>query len=168
MPPINSFTAIDFETAQGKRWSVCQVGIVRVENGKVVDKFESLIKPPENIYFPMNIRIHGITPKMTASAPTFKLVWNKIKPFIHEQNVVAHNGAFDFSCVKQSLEFYSLEHPEYNQHCTLKIYGEGLSPLCDRFGIELNHHDALSDAMACAKLFLMHLKNGKEGRQKLK
>jgi len=34
---MNTFTAIDFETAQGKRWSVCQVGIVRVENGQVVD-----------------------------------------------------------------------------------------------------------------------------------
>ena len=161
MPPINSFTAIDFETAQGKRWSVCQVGIVKVENGKVIDKFESLIKPPDNFYHPINISIHGIRPGMTASVATFKQLWPNIKPFIHNQNVVAHNGAFDFNCLKQTLEFYSLPQPQYNQHCTLKIYGEGLAPLCDRYGIELTHHDALSDAMACAELFLLYLKKQK-------
>lgn len=36
----NAFTAIDFETAQGYRWSICQVGLVRVVNGDVVAKLE--------------------------------------------------------------------------------------------------------------------------------
>ena len=159
MSPINSFTAIDFETAQGKRWSVCQVGIVKVENGKVVDTFKSLIKPPGNEYFWMNTNIHGINASMTVNSPTFKSLWTQIKPFIHNQNLVAHNAAFDVSCLKQTLDYYALPHPVFNQHCTLKIYGEGLSDLCDQFGIELEHHDALSDAMACAELFLKHLKN---------
>lgn len=72
MPPISSFTAIDFETAQGPRWSVCAVGIVRVENYKIIEQLDYLIQPPDNKYHFMNSRIHGITAKMTLDAPNFK------------------------------------------------------------------------------------------------
>ncbi len=41
----NSFTAIDFETAQGKRWSICQVGLMRVENGVITEQLSLLVQP---------------------------------------------------------------------------------------------------------------------------
>ncbi len=155
---ISAFTAIDFETANGKRWSICQVGLVRVENGKVKEQYSSLVQPPNNFYWDNFIDIHGITPAMTANARTFDKVWKEMKPFIKDQNLVAHNGfAFDFHCLKQTLEHYSLAVPKYTGHCTYKIYKESLSTLCKTYNITLNHHDALSDALACAKLFNLHL-----------
>ncbi|HEY5392284.1 MAG TPA: 3'-5' exonuclease [Hanamia sp.] len=154
----NSFTAIDFETAQGKRWSICQVGLVRVENGTIKNQLSVLVQPPDNYYWNNFIDIHGITPKLTRKAQTFDRVWQQIAPFIENQNVVAHNGfAFDFHCLKQTLEYYDMTVPTYNGHCTYKIYGDNLASLCRQYNIPLNHHDALSDARACAELYKLHL-----------
>ena len=154
----NTFTAIDFETATGRRSSICQVGIVRVENGSMREKISILVQPPNNYYWDSFIDIHGITPEMTMNAPRFHLIWKQIFPFIENQHVVAHNGfAFDFQCLKQTLEHYKLSAPNYTGHCTYKLYGESLSSLCKKYNITLNHHDALSDAMACAELFNLHL-----------
>lgn len=156
----NSFTAIDFETAQGKRWSICQVGLVRVEKGVIIEKISELVRPPKNVYWDNLIDIHGITPQMTAKAPTFDKIWRQIKPFINNQNVVAHNGfSFDFHCLNQTLEYYKITQSKFTGHCTYKIYGEKLDLLCRKYKIPLNHHDALSDAMACAELYKLHLNN---------
>lgn len=154
----NSFTAIDFETAQGYRWSICQVGIVRVENGVIKDQLSVLVQPPDNYYWSNLIAIHGITPNLTWKAQTFDRVWEQIAPFIINQNVVAHNGfSFDFQCLKQALEYYEKPVPGYKGHCTYKIYRDNLASLCRKYNIPLNHHDALSDARACAELYKMHL-----------
>lgn len=159
----HTFTAIDFETAHGKRWSICQVGLVRIENGSITDQLSLLVQPPNNYYWNNFIEIHGITPEQTADAPTFDLVWHQIEPYIKNQHVVAHNGiAFDFHCLKQTLDYYKLETPDYIAHCTYKIYGNHLASLCEEYKIPLNHHNALSDALACAELFNMHLEKNRE------
>jgi len=156
----NSFTAIDFETAQGYRWSICQVGLIRVENGKIVKQLDLLVQPPHNYYWDKFIDIHGITPEDTAKAPTFDIIWPQVEPYIKGQHVVAHNGfSFDFHCISQTLEYYGLKAPDYEKHCTYRIYGDNLASLCKSYNIELNHHNALSDAMACAELFLLSLNN---------
>lgn len=152
-----TFTAIDFETAQGKRWSICQIGIVRIVDGKVTEKINRLIRPPGNTYNYYNTQVHGIDATATRSAPDFDQVWPEISHLIHGQIVVAHNGAFDFSCLAQVLDYYQLSHPVFEKQCTYKIYGKKLSLLCQEHSIELNHHDALSDAMACAELYRKHL-----------
>jgi DNA polymerase III subunit epsilon len=153
----NSFTAIDFETAQRKRWSICQVGLVRVENGLIKDKLSVLMQPADNYYWENFINIHGIKPQLTRRAPTFDKVWEQIFPFITDQNVVAYNGAFDFHCLKQTLEYYNMAVPAYNGNCTYKIYRNNLASLGRKYNIHLNHHDALSEAMACAELYKLHL-----------
>lgn len=156
----NSFTAIDFETAHGKRWSICQVGLVRVENSIITDQLSILVQPPNNFYWDRFIDIHGIDSEKTASAPTFNKIWHQIEPFIKGQNVVAHNGfSFDFPCLNQTLEYYNLPTPNYTGHCTYRLFGENLAILCKKHNITLNHHDALSDALACAELFKIHLNN---------
>ncbi len=156
----NTFTAIDFETANGKRSSICQVGLVRFVNGIATEKINFLVQPPNNIYWDKMIDIHGITAAQTANAPTFDKLWLQIEPFIAQQQVVAHCGfMFDFNCLKQTLEYYELPRPNFTGHCTYKIYKNKLDALCSQYNIALNHHDALSDAMACGELFLIHLKN---------
>jgi DNA polymerase-3 subunit epsilon len=152
-----NFTAIDFETAHGKLWSICQVGLVRVENGAIVKELELLVQPPRNEYHWGNSRVHGISKKDTAHAPFFNEIWHEMEPYISGQHVVAHNASFDCACLVETLKFYGLPQPRYKDHCTVKIYKRNLALLCETYGIELNHHNALSDARACASLFMMHL-----------
>jgi DNA polymerase-3 subunit epsilon len=155
---MNSFTTIDFETAQGYRWSICQVGLVRVENGIVTKDINLLVQPPDNYFWSRFTAIHGIAAKDTANAPTFDQIWYQIAPFIKNQNVVAHNGfGFDFPVLSKTLEYYGLQIPDYNKFCTYKIYKTNLANLCKRFEIALNHHDALSDARACGELYWRYL-----------
>ena len=156
---MKTFTAIDFETAQGYRWSICQVGLIRVENGIITNELDILVQPPNNYYWSRFTDIHGISASDTRHAPTFAAVWHQIEPFITNQNVIAHNGfSFDFPVLSNTLEYYGLSTPEYNKFCTYKMYKSNLADLCKEHKIPLNHHDALSDARACATLFLMHLK----------
>jgi len=160
----NTFTAIDFETAQGFRWSICQVGLVRVENGIITKEISFLVQPPGNYYWKwFTDDIHGISPKHTVNEPTFDKVWHIMEPFITNQNVVAHNGfSFDFNVLSNTLEYYGMQAPEYEKFCTCNIYHrKSLNTLCNEFGIPLNHHEALSDARACAELFLRHLGENK-------
>lgn len=157
---MNTFTAIDFETAQGYRWSICQIGLIRVENGLITKELNILVQPPNNYYWPQFTAIHGIKAKDTINSPTFNQVWNQMAPYIENQNVIAHNGfAFDFPVLSKTLEYYGRSAPEYNKFCTYKIYKSNLAKCCQEHNIPLNHHDALSDAKACAELYLRHLKN---------
>jgi len=150
-----TFTAIDFETAQGYRWSICQVGLVRYENGLILKELNLLVQPPDNYYWDQFSDLHGLSAQDTVTAPTFGVVWPLIQTYIEGQCVVAHNGfGFDFVCLRESLAFYGLNEPDYDKHCTYKLYRDNLASLCSKHEIPLNHHDALSDARACAELFL--------------
>jgi DNA polymerase III subunit epsilon len=154
---IDSFTAIDFETSTASRTSICQIGLVRVENWKVTEQVSLLIQPPQNHYLYQYTRVHGIKAAHTKTAPTFDMAWSSMEPYITNQHVIAHNGfAFDFPVLRDTLLYYGLEVPPFQGHCTLKIYKRNLAFLCETYNIPLNHHDALSDAMACAKLFMLH------------
>ena len=153
-----TFTAIDFETANHARTSICQVGLVRVEAGVIIRELSLLVQPPQNYYLPKFTEIHGIKPADTFHAPTFEEVWPQLEPYIMGQRVVAHNGpSFDFNVLRQTLAHYSLRVPAFEGICTFAIYRKNLAALCTEHSIELNHHDALSDARACAALYLRHL-----------
>ena len=161
---MKSFVAIDFETATGYRNSCCSVGIVSVENGIIVDEFHSLIQPPGNEYWYQNIRVHGIEPEDTAQVGSFDKVYPEIRKRLLGKNIVAHNESFDRGVLKSSMELYNLNYSELSLpekwDCTMKIYRQkgfakaNLSYCCNIMNIELNHHEALSDARACALLFL--------------
>jgi len=155
---MNTFTAIDFETARGKRWSICRVGLVRVENGMITDELSILVQPPNNFYWEWFTDIHGITPEITKNEPAFDHIWHLVEPFIKNQLVIAHNGfCSDFDVLAKTLEYYGLHVPEYEKHCNYGIYNDNLFSLCPRFQIALYRHEALSDARACTELFLLHL-----------
>ena len=159
-----NFTAIDFETATGKRDSACAVGIVTVKNGEITEEYYTLIQPPGNEYFGMNIAVHGIQPRDTASSPTFDQLYPEIRKRLQHQTIVAHNEIFDRSVLKRTMESYALSYGELGLadrwECTMRIYkAKGYVPYklnscCERLGIPLNHHEALSDAIGCAKLYL--------------
>jgi DNA polymerase III subunit epsilon len=158
-----NFTAIDFETATA--FHPCSVGIVTVENGIIVDEFVSLIKPPKNEYSPYTIAVHGIYPRDTIYAKSFSQVFPEIQKRLQNRIIVAHNESFDRNVLMKSMALYGLNYDNLNigdrWQCTVKIYkAKGLKPTklsdcCREMKIALNHHEALSDARACAKLFLM-------------
>lgn len=159
-----NFVAIDFETATGKRESACALGIVTVAGGEITEAWHTLIKPPDNQYWRMNIEVHGITPAKTKNSPDFAAVYPEIRKRLQGKIVVAHNESFDRGVLKSCMEFYGLDYSELllpaRWECTVKIYRAlgfapcRLSNCCERMRIELNHHEALSDALACAQLYL--------------
>jgi len=103
---------------------------------------------------------------MTAEAPDFPASWTIWRHWIEGQTVVAHNVSFDRSCLDQALEFYGLEPVAYETQCTYRIWGHSLDSCCRDLGIPLkNHHDALEDAMACARLYLEAGRQGKVPNQ---
>ena len=102
-----NFIAIDFETATGKRASICEAGICVVKDGKVGETKSWLVRPEDNAYSYYNIQIHGIRPEDTWDAPEFPEVWEEIMEYLDETPVlVAHNAAFDISCIRTPLELY--------------------------------------------------------------
>lgn len=158
-----NFTAIDFETATG--YHPCSVGIVTVENGIITDEFGTLIKPPRNEYNPYTIQVHGIYPRDTINAKSFLQVYPEIEKRLKNRVIVAHNESFDRNVLVKSMALHGLVYEDLNiaarWECTVKIYkAKGLKPTklsdcCREMNIELNHHEALSDARACAKLFML-------------
>ena len=97
---MRDFAAIDFETANNERSSVCSVGVVIVRNGEIVDSFYSLIQPEPNYYNYWCSQVHGLTRQDTEDAPIFPEVWKQIEPLIEGLPLVAHNKALDESCLK--------------------------------------------------------------------
>ena len=97
---MQDFAAIDFETANNERSSVCSVGVVVVWGGEIVDKFYSLIKPEPEYYNYWCSQVHGLCADDTDNAPIFPEVWKQIEPKIAGLPLVAHNKAFDESCLK--------------------------------------------------------------------
>ena len=154
------FVAVDFETADRFRDSACAVGMVRVESGKIVHKEHRLIKPPRK-YFEFTF-IHGITWDMVASEPDFQDVWPSLKNILTGIDfLAAHNSSFDRSVLHACCEKSNIKPPSIPFQCTVKlarkkwgIYPTKLPNVCSYLDIPLNHHEALSDAEACAKIVI--------------
>ena len=159
---MKDFAAIDFETANGKRSSVCSVGIVIVREGRIVDKFYSLIRPRPNYYTQWTTAIHGLDHFDTDYEENFPEVWDRISDRIEGLPLVAHNKPFDESCLKAVFAKYGMPYPGYVFHCTLaasrrclKLPNHKLHTVAAACGFDLaNHHHALADAEACAEIAL--------------
>lgn len=158
---MTDFAAIDFETANGARTSVCSVGVVVVRGGVVVDTFYSLIQPEPNYYYYWNTRVHGLTRRDTDNAPLFPAVWAQVASRIAGLPLVAHNKAFDESCLKAVMRCYQMDYPDYTFLCTLHasrrklphLRSHKLDVVAAACGYEMrNHHHALADAAACAAI----------------
>ncbi|GAB7089366.1 3'-5' exonuclease [Marinifilum fragile] len=155
-----NFTAIDFETANGKRNSACSLGLVKVENGVIVDSREWLISPPEMYFHPINVSIHGITEDDVANQPSFNYIWDEVEDYLQDSMVIAHNASFDVSVLRACLETYGIPNPDFDYMCTVQISkylwpsmpNHKLNTLAHLFDIPLKHHDALEDTLACAKI----------------
>ncbi len=161
---MKNFVAIDLETANHLRSSVCSVGLVVVKEGKIVDKFYSLIYPRPDFFTDWTTDVHGLTMEDVKDAKTFPEVWKQIEPKIQGLPFVAHNSPFDESCLRAVFEEYKMDYPDYEFHCTCRAAREKLKDVLPNHqlhtvasycGYDLkNHHHALADAEACAAIAL--------------
>ena len=161
------FVAIDFETATSCWDSICSMGICVVENNKVKEIKEILIKPVPFEFKEMNISIHGITPDMVRDKPTIHEIWDDVRHYVQNKLVVAHNASFDVGALRKTLDGCGIELPTFKYICTVKLsqiaYPElpshKLINLGDSLGINFSHHTACDDAYACAEVLLHILRD---------
>lgn len=153
------YIAIDFETANSSLTSACSLGIVVVEEDKITKKLHFYIDPNE-VFYPYNISIHGITEEDVMDADTFDILWPKIRDYF-DGYVYAHNASFDISVLKALIEKYNLEVPNIKWGCTLKIArkiwngklgNNKLGTISNFLEIEHDYHNALSDALVCVAI----------------
>ena len=159
---MKDFAAIDFETANEQRCSVCSVGVVVVRDGIIADRFYSLIHPEPEYFQWFCQQVHGLGPEDTENAPVFPYVWEKIEPLIEGLPLVAHNARFDEGCLREVFRVYQMDYPEYVFLDTLaasrslfgwRLPNHKLPTVAAACGYELtNHHHALADAEACAAI----------------
>ena len=159
---MKDFAAIDFETANECRSSVCSVGVVIVRDGRIVDSFYSLIHPEPEYYQRFCQQVHGLSGEDTEDALVFPYVWEKIAPMIEGLPLVAHNSPFDEGCLKEVFRVYQMDYPDYEFYDTLsasrKYFGcrlpnHQLQTVAAACGYDLtHHHHALADAEACAHI----------------
>jgi DNA polymerase-3 subunit epsilon len=161
LPPLDrTFVAIDFETADNGADSACAIGLVRVEDSKVVARETLLVRPPrERIIFSY---LHGITWAMVKDAPVFAAAWAKLAPLLDGATfLAAHNAPFDRRVLAECCSAAGLSPPPLPFVCTVQLARRtwalkeaNLPAVCRRLGIGLIHHNAGSDAEACARIVI--------------
>ncbi len=158
-----TYCAIDFETSCNAKASACAVGAARIRDGVVTETFYSLIKPPAGMeILPFFTSIHGISNEDVKDAPTFAELWPRLKAFLGSDTLVAHNAPFDMGVLGAALDYYDIADPVPFFVCTVTLSrrkwpslpNHKLNTMCRYLNIELSHHEALSDAVACAKVFV--------------
>lgn len=156
------FTAIDFETANRRSDSACQLGAAVVRGGAIVARHQWLIRPRPFYFDAGNIRIHGISPQHVADELEFDERWDEIWSVLSSDCLIAHNAAFDIRVLQGCLRTHEIVCPRFEFSCTRLIArrtwpewpGYGLAAIANRLDITFRHHDALEDAVACAKVLL--------------
>ena len=166
----SNIMAIDFETAHyfkdiyNKQYSsACQVGIAYFDaSSGEIKTVSSFIKPEPFTMDNGNFQIHGISLESLVDAPSFNQVYEDlIFPYIQKSKIIlSHNAPFDTRVLFNALNFYELDAPNTTFVCTLsmakkflKLRKNSLDTICTQYNIELNHHEATSDALACFKIF---------------
>ena len=166
---MDTFIAIDYETANSNYLSACALGITFVERGVVLESLQTYIKPPEDFssFDPFNISIHKIQPSQVKNAPSFDTVWDIIEKFHSKNNVpfACHYSGFDIRVTEALLKYYKIDFQEIQFYDTFTIAkkmwpefsNHKLNYLSDKFDIQLDHHNASSDAQACALIALKQI-----------
>ena len=156
----STFVAVDFETADHCPDSACAVGLVRVSRDEIVNRKYYLIRPPRRSFF--FTPIHGVTWEQVRRQPTFEKLWPRIrKLFLNIDFIASHSMSFDRRVLESCCRAAKIETPDVRYVCTMKlarrvwdIRPTSLSNVCRYLGLPINHHNALSDAEACAGIVI--------------
>ena len=140
---------------------IIEIGAVKVENGKIVDRFSSFVNPQVPIPYRIEELTH-INDSMVLDAPTIDVVLPQFLKFCEGCVMVAHNADFDVSFIKRKAANLGMEFaPTYVDTVAMARY---LLPSLNRFkldtvakavGVNLdNHHRAVDDAACTAEIFV--------------
>ncbi len=157
-----NFTAIDFETANSSSASACSVGLVKVRDGRVVEKTGWLIKPPPGFdgFNEWNVRIHGIRAADVADVRLWCEQLDDLVRFAEEDVLIAHNAGFDMGVITAACQASRVRTPHFSYLCSLRIarktynldsYRLPVAAMAAGFE-DFTHHDAIADAEACAAI----------------
>lgn len=165
-PVALDFVAIDFETANSSYASPCAVGLVRVREGEIQESLSMLFRPPSGFgHFDRgNIAVHGITEDDVADAPPWIDALPELLLFTDGLPLIAHNASFDMGVLKEASKVVDFDLPNLSYACSLKMARKTYSLESYRLNAvayaigheEFQHHDALADADACARI-VMHM-----------
>ncbi len=157
-----NFVALDVETANADMASICQVGLVRYQDGQQAEEWSTLVDP-EDEFDPINVSIHGIDETKVTGFPTFPGIAEKIRQALAGQVAVCHTH-FDRVAFSQAFERYELAPLTCQWLDSARVArrawsefssrGYGLGELCSSFGFRYEAHHALEDAKACAFILL--------------
>jgi len=163
---MESYVAIDVETANYDISSICQIGAVQFENGKSARVWESLIDP-ETFFDGMNVSIHGITEHDVLGAPVFSDALPQLNEMVADQVVICHTH-FDRLAFHRAAERYGLQLPSWTWLDSAKIVrrvwsqfshtGYALAKCAKELGIEFQHHRASEDARAAGEIVALALR----------
>lgn len=158
-----TFNSIDVETANADRASICQIGIVQVRKGELGDHWQTLINP-EDWFDPWNVSIHGIDQHDVSNSPTLPEVRDELRTRLRGSILICHTS-FDRVAFERALIRYGLEQLQVNWLDSARIArrawpdryarrGWGLKNIAKDLDIPFQHHDALEDARAAARVAL--------------
>ncbi len=160
------FVAIDFETANADLASICQVGLVTFEDGRVVESWGSLVNP-EDYFDWINVDIHGIDEVTVKDAPTFQQIYAAMLVRLQHRLVVSHTS-FDRTALSQAIAKHNLSGISCQWLDSARVVrrawtqwsrkGYGLTNVCGELGISFTPHDAVEDARAAGEVLLQAIK----------
>ena len=158
-----TFNAIDVETANADQESICQIGIVHVSDGAIIDQWQTLVNP-EDWFDSFNVSIHGIDEDDVKGAPTLPEIREDLRTRLRGSVLISHT-AFDRVAFERAMTKYNLEQLQVTWLDSAKIAkrtwpdkyayrGYGIKNIADDLNISFKHHDALEDARAVAEIVL--------------
>lgn len=161
------FCIVDIETNGSKiqKHQIIEIAALKIKDGKVIDKFESLVFTKE--INPHITEITGISVEDTIDAPDLKTVLMEFKLFLGDTIFVAHDVKFDYTFISLSMQKIGLEAILNRSLCSLALaertivsYRYALSYLNDFLNLnaDATHHRAMSDVVTTYGLFLLSLK----------
>lgn len=161
------FVAVDFETWNSNPDSMCQFGLVKVKDGKVVDSLCRYVRPlivagPSSKM--MVKKNGGIDEDTVAGEEPFGRLFEDFIRFCGRMPLVAHNASFDRRVLKQTCWGFDLPIPHYKWYDTLYLSrafnemtpgGNKLDEVANSLGLpDFDHHHADADARACAGIVI--------------
>lgn len=161
-PNFSNYIVLDFETTglSPKENEILEIGALKIQNHKIIDKFEALIKPKSPIPPFIENKIN-ITNEMVSNSPFLEQVFKDFIEFLGNYPLVIHNAKFDMSFLIENAKKFNIEIKNQvfdTVSGTKKLFPElkkyNLAFLCKNFNIQnINAHRAMSDAMATYYLY---------------
>ncbi len=160
MSILESFIAIDLETSglEPPRAEILEIGAVRVENGQIVDRFQSYVKP-KGVIHDETIRLTGITAATVRDAPPIDAAFGNFRGFVADLPLIAHQGRFEsrFLTAFADLPIANSVHSvrELARAALPTLHDHRVETLAGHFSVQCEApHKALTDAETLAGIYL--------------